>query len=166
LGSWVAEDLGKNIIGRSCHSSLQSLIWSLCLVYLWRKVVCLFCSYEIHQTRMLQIVFLVSLESSWRVGLQRLGSMTFGLSSAKVLEYWMIFSLKIKLNRSWNFKRNWKVPLVFDGKISMSRILWNLFGKIWIQNVGDTDFKWFLPLKIQINSKKPGFERKNHLRTW
>jgi hypothetical protein len=26
-------------------------------------------------------------------------------------------------------------------------------------------FKWFLPLKIQINSKKPGFGRKNQLRT-
>ncbi len=23
----------------------------------------------------------------------------------------------------------------------MSRIKWNLFGKIWIQNVGDIDFK-------------------------
>jgi hypothetical protein len=25
--------------------------------------------------------------------------------------------------------------------ILMSRISWNLFGKIWIQNVGDIDFK-------------------------
>ncbi len=25
------------------------------------------------------------------------------------------------------------------GKISMSKILWNLFGKIWIQNVGNID---------------------------
>jgi len=35
-------------------------------VYLWKKVVCfiLFCRYEIHGTRMLQIVFLMSLESS------------------------------------------------------------------------------------------------------
>jgi hypothetical protein len=32
--------------------------------------------------------------------------------SAKVLEYWMISSLKIKLNRSWKFRRNWNVPLV------------------------------------------------------
>jgi hypothetical protein len=30
---------------------------------------------------------------------------------AKVLEYWMIFSLKIKLNRNWTFWRNWNVPL-------------------------------------------------------
>jgi hypothetical protein len=27
------------------------------------------------------------------------------------------------------------------GKILMCRIEWNLFGKIWIQNVGDIDFK-------------------------
>jgi hypothetical protein len=27
------------------------------------------------------------------------------------------------------------------GKILMSRIEWNLFGKLWIQNVGDIDFK-------------------------
>jgi hypothetical protein len=26
------------------------------------------------------------------------------------------------------------------GKILMSRIQWNLFGKNWIQNVGDIDF--------------------------
>ncbi len=29
------------------------------------------------------------------------------------------------------------------GKKLMSRILWNLFGKIWIQNVGDIDF-WLI----------------------
>jgi len=29
------------------------------------------------------------------------------------------------------------------GKILMSRIQWNLFGKMWIQNVGDIDFKVF-----------------------
>jgi hypothetical protein len=31
---------------------------------------------------------------------------------AKVFEYWMIFSLEIKLNHSWKFWRNWNVPLV------------------------------------------------------
>jgi hypothetical protein len=39
----------------------------------------LFCSYEIHQTRMLQIVFLVSLESSQPGGVHGLGSVAFGL---------------------------------------------------------------------------------------
>ncbi len=56
-------------------------------IYLWRKVVCfvLFCSYEIHWTRMLQIMFLVSLESSPRGGVHGLGSMTFGLAVQKFL---------------------------------------------------------------------------------
>jgi hypothetical protein len=46
----------------------------------------LFCRYEIHQTRMLQIVFLlVSLESSRREGVHGLGSMMFGLVVQKFL---------------------------------------------------------------------------------
>jgi hypothetical protein len=37
-------------------------------------------------------------------------------------------------------------------------------GKIWIQNVGDIDFKL---ISVAENSNKfPGFGRKNHLRTW
>jgi hypothetical protein len=42
---------------------LNQLWW---IIYLWKKVVCfvLLCSYEIHRTWMLQIVFLVSLENS------------------------------------------------------------------------------------------------------
>jgi hypothetical protein len=68
--------------------------------YLWKEgnLFCFvsFCNYEIHQTKMLQIVFLVSLESSWWGGVHGLGSMTFGLAcNAKVLDHWMIFSLKI-----------------------------------------------------------------------
>jgi hypothetical protein len=57
-------------------------------IYLWRKVICfvLFCSYEIHWTSMLQIVFLVSLESSWGGGVHGLGrSMKFGLAVQKLL---------------------------------------------------------------------------------
>jgi hypothetical protein len=45
----------------------------------------LFCSYEIHWTRMLQIVFLVSLESSWWGGAHGLGFMMFGLVVQKFL---------------------------------------------------------------------------------
>jgi hypothetical protein len=45
----------------------------------------LFCSYEIHRTGMLQIVFLVSLESSRREGVHGLGSMMFGLVVQKFL---------------------------------------------------------------------------------
>jgi len=32
--------------------------------------------------------------------------------SAKVLEHWMISTLKIKLNHSWKFQKKWNVPLV------------------------------------------------------
>jgi hypothetical protein len=42
---------------------------------------------------------------------------------AKVLEYWMISSLKIKLNRSWKFRRNWNVHLVLFKKILFSKDL-------------------------------------------
>jgi hypothetical protein len=50
--------------------------------------------------------------------------------------------MKIKLNSSWNFQRNRNVLLVLLEKSWWSRIQWNLFGKIWIQNVGDIDFSW------------------------
>jgi hypothetical protein len=45
----------------------------------------LFCTYEIHRTRMLQIAFLVSLESSQGGGLDQLGLMAFGLAVEKFL---------------------------------------------------------------------------------
>jgi hypothetical protein len=45
----------------------------------------LFCTYEIHQTEMLQIVFLVSLESSKGGRVHWLGSMSFGLAVQKFL---------------------------------------------------------------------------------
>jgi hypothetical protein len=32
------------------------------------------------------------------------------------------------------------VPFGVVGKLLMSKISWNLFGKIWIQNVADLDF--------------------------
>jgi hypothetical protein len=53
-------------------------------IYEGRQFV-LFCSYEIHQTIMLQIVFLMSLESSQRGGVHGLGSMMFGLVVQKFL---------------------------------------------------------------------------------
>ncbi len=45
----------------------------------------LFCSYEIHRTGMLQIMFLVSLENSWWGGVHGIGYMTFGLAVQKFL---------------------------------------------------------------------------------
>jgi hypothetical protein len=76
-----------------------------------------------------------------------------------------IFSLKIKLNCTQKFRRNWNVPLVLVERpwwAGMNGIYLVRFGsRIWKILI----FKWFLLLKIQINSKKPGFERKNQLRT-
>jgi hypothetical protein len=85
---------------------------------------------------------------------------------AKVLEYWMISSLKIKLNQSWKFWRNWNVPLVL-----LERSWWARFNGIYLVSFGFRMWeifilKWFLPLKIQMNFKKTSFRRKNQLRTW
>jgi hypothetical protein len=55
----------------------------------------------------------------------------------------MIFSL--------NFLEGLECALGVIGNILMSRISWNLFGNIWIQNVGNIDFKVNY---IAINSNK------------
>jgi hypothetical protein len=57
---------------------------SLTSIYEGRKFV-LFCRYEIHYTGMLQILFLVSLESSQQRGAHGLRSTTFGLVVQKFL---------------------------------------------------------------------------------
>jgi hypothetical protein len=86
--------------------------------------------------------------------------------SAKVLKYWMTFSMKINLNHSWKFQRNWNVPLVL-----LERFWWAGFNGIYLVRFGFRMgdiliFKWFLPLKSQINSKNSGFGQKNQLRMW
>ncbi len=95
-----------------------------------------------------------------------LGSMMFGLAVQKFLNIEMISSLKTKFNRSWIFLEELECAFGVVGKILMPRIKWNLFGKIGFIMWEILILKWFLPLKIQINSKKPGFGRKSHLRTW
>ncbi len=87
-------------------------------------------------------------------------------SCAKVLEYWMSFSLKFKLNRSYKFRWNWNVSLVL-----LERSWWGGFNGIYLVKFGFRMweiliFEWYLQLIIQINSTNPGFGRKNHLRTW
>jgi hypothetical protein len=52
------------------------------------------------------------------------------------------------------------------GKILMSRIEWSLFGKIWIQNMGDIDFQVISVAENSNKFQKPYFGRKNQLRTW
>jgi hypothetical protein len=85
----------------------------------------LFCSYEIHWTGMFQIVFLMSFESSRPGGVHGLWFHDVWSCDAKVPEYWMIFSLKIKLNPSWKFQRNWNVPWVL-----LERSWWAGFNEI------------------------------------
>ncbi len=54
-------------------------------IYEGRSVVCFFCTYEIHQTWMLQIVLFVSLENSQQEGVHQLGSKAFELVVQKFL---------------------------------------------------------------------------------
>jgi hypothetical protein len=73
----------------------------------------------------------------------------------------MISSLQTKLNPSWKFWRSWNVPMVL-----LERSWWAGFNGIYLRKFGFRMWeililKWFRPLKIQINSKKPGFERKS-----
>ncbi len=81
----------------------------------WFGLFCfvLFCSYEIHRTWMLQIMFLVSLESSQQGEVHVLIPCRLDLwcKSSWILN--SFFTKKIKLNRSSKFQRNWNVPLVF-----------------------------------------------------
>jgi hypothetical protein len=67
---------------------------------------------------------------------------------AKVLEYWMIFGLKISLNHSWKLWRNWNVPLVL-----LERSWWAGFNENYLVQLGFRMWeililKWFLPMKI------------------
>ncbi len=110
---------------------------------------------------MLEIIFLVSLESFQWGGVHGLWFHGIWTCGAKVLEYWMISSVKIKLSRSWKFLRNWNVPLVL-----LERSWWAGFNGIYLVRFGSRMWeililKWFLLVKIQRNSKKPGFGRKN-----
>ncbi len=58
----------------------------------------LFCSYEIHQTRMLEIVSLVSLESFWQRGVHWAWFLQFGLALQKFLNIEWFLHWKLKLN--------------------------------------------------------------------
>jgi hypothetical protein len=57
--------------------------------------------------------------------------MMFGLVVQKFLEYWIISSLKIKLNHSWKLRRNWNVPLVL-----LKRSWWARFNGIYLVRFG------------------------------
>jgi hypothetical protein len=69
----------------------------------------------------------------------------------KVLEYRMISSLKIKLNCSWKFRRNWNVPLVL-----LERSGWR--GNTWANGTGHTSIDEinFQNLLLESPQKKKG----------
>jgi hypothetical protein len=94
--------------------------------------------------------FLVSLESSGGRGVHGLDSMMFGLVVQKFLNIeWFLH---------WKFQRDWNVPLVLlerSWRAGCNEIYLIRFGfRMWdlISIV-----KWFLLLKIQINSQKTRF---------
>ncbi len=125
---------------------------------------CFVCTNEIQRTRMLQITFLISLESSCQGGVHGLGSMVFGLVVQKFLN--IEWFLHCKLNCSWNFRRSWNVPLVF-----LERSWWARFNGIYLVRFGfrmwvTLNFKWFLPLKIQINQVLEGKISWKRGQTW
>jgi hypothetical protein len=62
---------------------------------------------------------------------------------AKVLEYWMISSLKIKLNRSWKIRRNWNVHLVL-----LERFWWVGFNGIYLVRFGFRIWEILIFLKL------------------
>ncbi len=120
LGTWELQRSSTNICCECCEQHLSMKEGSL---------FSFVCSYEIRRTGMLQIMFLVSLESSWWGAWAWFhGVWTCG---AKVLEYWMISSLKIQLNCSWKFRRNWNVPLVL-----LERSWWAGFNGIYLGRLG------------------------------
>jgi hypothetical protein len=103
------------------------------VIYQWRKV--LVCLFEF-------VLFVVMRSTSDHVlglfgnvswgGVHWLGFMVFGRLVQKFLEYWMISSLKIKLNLSWFcFGKNWNVPLVF-----LERSWWAGFNGIYLVRFG------------------------------
>jgi hypothetical protein len=127
-------------------------MWKLTLgynildIYLWRKVVCLFC---LHLWDPLDgdasdcVLGLFGKLSSRRGHLAWFhGIWTY---SVKVFEYWMISSLKIKPNPSWKFQRNWWCWKDLDEQDLMGIDLVRFGFRMWETLI----FKWFLPLKIQ-----------------
>jgi hypothetical protein len=77
----------------------------------------------------------------------------------KVLKYWMISSLKIKINRCWKFQRNWIVPLVllerswwagFDG-ISLIRFGFSMWEILIYKQFLLLEIQMFLPWKSNVH---------------
>jgi len=126
-------------------------------IYIWRKAFCLYSWDPLNwdaSDRALGLFGKISRRRGASAWFQ--GVWTWVVE--EVLQYWMISSLKIKLNCSWTFRRNWNVPLVLLERswwAGLSGIyLVRFFGfRMWEILI----FKWFLPLKIHMNSQKTRF---------
>ncbi len=135
----------KNVTNKSFQKD-----WGLENIYLWRKVVCLFVLFCLYlwdppnQDASDRVLGLFGKLSARRAAWAWFHD--FWTCSAKVLEYWMISSLKIKLNHSWKFRRNSNVPLVL-----LERSWWAGFNGIYLARFGFRmweilNFKWSLHL--------------------
>jgi len=117
----------RNIWNHIHMKSESKIIYLNLLIYLWRKEGSLFCLYRwdaLNWDASDHVLGLFGKLSRRRgASAQFHGDWT---CDAKVLEYWMISSLKIKLNHSQNFWRNWNVPLVL-----LERSLGFELGEIW-----------------------------------
>ncbi len=118
----------KNRMGKGTPS-----LWAMpSPIYLWRKVVCFVlwlwdqpnwdasdCVLNVCEEKLLmRRGAWASFHDGWTCG-------------AKVIEYWMISSLKIKLNCSWKFQRNWNVSLVL-----LEKSWWIKFNGIYLVRFG------------------------------
>jgi hypothetical protein len=119
--------------------------WRQCSsIYLWRKVVCFVVMRSTQPNRDASDHVL----GVFGKLLTRRGAWAWFHKGAEVLEYWMMFSMRIKLNGSWNFQRNCNVPLV-----SLERSWWAGFNGIYLVRSRFRMweiliFKWLLSLKI------------------
>ncbi len=128
------------------------------LVHLSMFCFVLFCLYDIYQPGCFKLCSWCLWNKEGCMGLVS-WHLDLGCKSSWIL---MTSSLKIKLNCSWNFQRNWNMPLMF-----LERSWWAGFNGIHLVRFGFRMWQILVSkLKIQINSKKPGFGRKNRLRTW
>jgi len=129
--------------------------------YLWRKVICFvsFC-FVISQTMMLHVTLLVSLESSQRVGVHRLGLRLLGAMVWKLLIIEPFFKWKLNKTETENCTGIW----------GHSWCCWKALGEPdlieFISQFSELRcerlliFEWILLLKIQKKIAKIGFGRK------
>jgi hypothetical protein len=131
-----------------CKSKVHHLFYIFLLIpSLSMKQGSLFC-FVVMRSRMLRIMFLLSLESSWSGRVHGLWFHDVRTCGAKVLEYWMISLLKIKLNHE-NFGGIGMCLFV-----SLERSWWAGFIGIYLVRSGFKMWEililnWFLLLKIQ-----------------